>query len=119
MQETNNVDKIEALLKKFNYGLEPPKKLVDDKGVPYKEKRIYESGFGDTVEAWVNRGWDGVSILGVKNDAGYVTKDGLVQALTKEFGDNARLQFQNKYKVVDEEKVVYGKFIFTGLNGPA
>ena len=107
------------MLKRFNYGLEPPKKLVDDKGRPYEEKRIYEGAFGDVVVAYVNRGWDEASILGVKNDAGYVTTDGLAQALPKEFGNTARFEFQNQFKTQDNARVVYGKFTFTGLNGPA
>ena len=115
----SNADRIEALLKRFNYGLDDPRRAVDERGQHYTQKRIEEGGSGDVVTAWVNRGWNANDIEGEKNEEGYVTKEGLAGALKKEFGPTACLEWTGKNRIVDGVPQKYGKFTFSGLNGEA
>ena len=115
-ENESNEARVEAILAKYKYRLASPTRYVDDKtGEERQLKRISSSGYGATVTAVVNREVGGPAILGVKNEEGYVEKDGVLQELIKEFGDQIIFSYKNRRITKDNQSVIIGEITVGNL----
>ena len=90
-------DIVEGILNTHNYFLEKPDSVVDQEtGVEEKKKRILVTGYGGTVTATLNREIRDEDVLGQIDDSGKIIKNGIVFHLTREFGSQIRVEYQNK-----------------------